>query len=81
MIRTLALAAVMSGSMATAGLAADNPCKGLEQTSCTADRGCTWKPAETWTRASDGKVRNSTPRCSFDAKAARSALAKLMPKS
>ena len=81
MFRNLALAAVMSASMAAAATAADNPCKGLDQAACTADRGCTWKPAETWTRTSDGKVRNSAPRCSFNTKAARSALAKLLPKS
>jgi hypothetical protein len=80
-IRTMALAAFMANSGLAMAADATNPCKGLEQAQCTAERGCAWKPAETWTRASDNKVRETKARCSFDTKAARQALAKLLPKS
>lgn len=75
----IAIAAVAAAGPAfaqQAGGRAPNPYALLTQEQCTADKGAVWKQSETWTRQSDGKVRTSKARCAFDAKSARTILAK-----
>ena len=65
---TIAIAGLMlTITSARAAEKVPNHCEGYDQGSCPAAKACTWKEAETWTRAGDGKVRTTKAGDQIDA--------------
>lgn len=81
MRKLLIFGAAVAFTALAAPAGAANFCTGLAEAVCPDTAGCAWKPAETWTRSEDSKVRVKAAGCKFDAKAAREALGRIAAKS
>lgn len=80
MKRTILALSLVSLFIVSPLRAADNYCASNSEATCAKVSGCTWKPGETWTRESDGKIRTKSAGCRFSSRAAREALAILTTK-